>query len=398
MVAANVVNRYNVLIAHGHRLQEEDVLSLRKRFPDVTVQVIDPLLDDLADFDNISHDQEVSLEIRRSVADAATKVSNHIRNGVALTSDNVRGMQKTVREMVDYMLKNPVAVAVIEQTKNWQDDLQQHCSTVFYLSLVMGNTILNYIKKERERLSAVKKIPHSMNLSPLGTAALVHDIGMVPLESLCKKTEPLTPEELQKIRMHPKMGAEMLPADIDPMVRLIVRCHHENYDGSGYPQGLTGLRTNIFARIVRVADAYTAGLSTRSYRAAKSPLRVLWEMTHGSYRNCYDPMIIGVLKSISQPFPVSTKVTLQDGRIGVVTKHNSHNAFNPQILVAYNAQEEPLPDACVDGPFYLEDRPDIRLVKLGQEDISYLYEGMTDIKIAFSENVMPQDVLDLVYP
>ncbi|MFC1783081.1 HD-GYP domain-containing protein, partial [Planctomycetota bacterium] len=66
----------------------------------------------------------------------------------------------------------------------------------------------------------------------------------IPVEHVYQKKEPFTEEEKAAIRQHPILGAEMLPEQIDPMARLVVRCHHENQNGSGYPVGLSGDRIN----------------------------------------------------------------------------------------------------------------------------------------------------------
>src|SRR5205823_10181601 len=74
------------------------------------------------------------------------------------------------------------------------------------------------------------------------TAALLHDIGKLAVpEHILSKPGPLTPEEFQKIRIHPQVGAEIIAAVPFPYpVAPIILCHHERWDGRGYPQGLKG--------------------------------------------------------------------------------------------------------------------------------------------------------------
>jgi len=98
--------------------------------------------------------------------------------------------------------------------------------------------------------------------------ALIHDIGKLGIkESILNKKEKLTDAEWEIIHQHPVVGEEMLePLLLDKEMLKIIRCHHERYDGKGYPDMLTGENTNVFAQIISVVDAYDAMLSPRAYR------------------------------------------------------------------------------------------------------------------------------------
>jgi HD-GYP domain-containing protein (c-di-GMP phosphodiesterase class II) len=401
-LASNIVNRFNILLAHGRKLNENDIKALQRKFPDLTVQIIDPVLDQVVEFEDTLKDQKISQEVRHNVATIVNKVSKNITSGLALESENISGIQKVIEEMVQYLQDNPVTMAIIEQSHSWDEYLQEHCANVFYLSLVIGNTIRNYIKQERERLSAAKNLQNGMNITPMAMAAMFHDIGMVPLEKLFQKTEPLTAEEIEQVKAHPVTGAAMLPEQIDPMVKLIIRQHHENQDGSGYPDELTGDQTNIFARIMRIADAYTAGVSTRIYQKAKSPHFVLYEMLHGRYRQFYDPMVLKIFASVIQPFQVGAKLTLENGKTAVIVRYNRLNPFNPEIIVAFDEWGDPLSKDDLDGPFYLNDRVDVRVATFGNEDVSYINAAAVDeipVEPALQQiSRTYSDMFELAYP
>ncbi|KPK75618.1 MAG: hypothetical protein AMJ79_10665 [Phycisphaerae bacterium SM23_30] len=396
----NIYNEFSVLLPHGRKLTEYDISALRRKFPEIMIQVIDPVLDELVEFDDDRHDREVATEVRKNIATVSKKVSQTLRSGVELKGPNVAGIQKVIEEMMDYLENNPVTMAIIEQSNSWSDYLQEHSANVFYLSLVMGNTIRNYVKQERERLSAAKSIHNAMNLTPLATAALFHDIGMTPIEHVYKKQDPLTKEEKQAIRQHPVRGAEMLPEQIDPMVRLVVRCHHENQNGSGYPEGLSGDRINIFARIMRIADAYAAATAAKAYQKAKSALQVLHEMLNGPYRVFYDPVVLKVFASIMQPLPIGAKLRLDSGRWAVVVRHNQGRPFQPDLIVAFDELGDPLTNDQLIGPFPLGQRPDIKVVTFGDEDVSFLNELCNEEAQLEPEQLTQSagDLLDFVYP
>ncbi len=366
------MNEFSVLLAHGRKLNEFDISALGRKMPEVMVQVVDPVLDEMVDFQDDSHDREVSVEVRRNIASVTKKVSQQVRMGVALDADNVAGMQKVIEEMMAYLQDNPVTTAIIEQSGGWCDYLQEHSANVFYLSLVIGNTLRNYVKLERERLSAARTLSRALNLTPLATAAMFHDIGMVPLEHLYDKEGPLSEEEKALVRAHPTQGAAMLPDEIDPMVRMVIRQHHENMDQTGYPEQLAGDKINIFARIIRVADAYAAAISGRVYQSAKSPIPVLYEMLYGKYRDFYDPVVLKVFASITKPLPIGAKLKLESGKWAVVVKHNRENPFKPVVMVAFDEWGDPLGKDELVGPFALGERGDIKVKSFGDEDISFL--------------------------
>jgi putative nucleotidyltransferase with HDIG domain len=111
-----------------------------------------------------------------------------------------------------------------------------------------------------------------MQLQALLTASFLHDIGKLAVpEHIINKPGRLTPEEFDKVKIHPVVGAEILERIRFPYpVAPIVRSHHESWDGSGYPDGLKGEEIPIGARILKVVDCFDALSSDRPYRRALS--------------------------------------------------------------------------------------------------------------------------------
>jgi putative nucleotidyltransferase with HDIG domain len=104
------------------------------------------------------------------------------------------------------------------------------------------------------------------------TAGLLHDVGMIAIpDALVQKPGSLTPEEYDIIRSHCERGVEIL----EPMKHLgrsirYVHEHHERWDGSGYPEGKVGGEISLGGQIVAIAEAWTAILESRAYRAGRS--------------------------------------------------------------------------------------------------------------------------------
>jgi len=403
-LARNVMNRYSVLLPYNHKISEKDIASLSRVMPDTSVYITDPLLDHEVEFDDDSKDREVSLEVRRNISNVADKVSRNVRSGVTLTSENVAGMQKSINNMMEFMQANPVTSVLIEQSHSWDDYLQEHSANVFYLSMVIGNTIRNYIKIERERLSFAKSLSRGMNITPLATSALLHDIGMSQLERLYHKREPLTEQEIEQLKNHPQAGADMLPDEIDPMVKMVVRSHHENQDGSGYPKGLPGDKINIFARIIRIADAYSAAISDKVYQKAKPAAMILYEMLYGKYNKCYDPVVLKVFSNIVQPFPIGAKLKLKNGKWAVVVKHNSKDLFRPVVIIAFDEFGDPVPKDMLEKPFPLGRDRDTSIQSFSSQDMTFLNDPATKAVAAPDdgkykpEKPVYTELFDFAYP
>lgn len=107
-----------------------------------------------------------------------------------------------------------------------------------------------------------------IELSKIEVASLLHDIGMIGVpEYILHKAEKLTDDEYDKIKKHVEYGLNILGSikQLDSVVA-IIKCHHERYDGSGYPYGLRGEEIPIGARIIALADTFDALISSRAYR------------------------------------------------------------------------------------------------------------------------------------
>jgi HD-GYP domain-containing protein (c-di-GMP phosphodiesterase class II) len=123
--------------------------------------------------------------------------------------------------------------------------------------------------------------------------ALLHDIGKMGIpDSLLLKPGPLTSEEIDLMRLHPIYAYELL--SVIPFLRTaldIPYCHHEKWDGSGYPRGLAGEQIPMAARIFAVADVWDALLSDRPYRPAWSKAEALTYIREQSGRH-FDPKVV----------------------------------------------------------------------------------------------------------
>jgi putative nucleotidyltransferase with HDIG domain len=132
-------------------------------------------------------------------------------------------------------------------------------------------------------------------------AGLLHDIGKIGVEDrILMKPQRLQPDEQELMRRHPIYGASILePSAALRVLVPIVLHHHENFDGSGYPDGISGEDIPLGSRIIIVADAYEAMTSDRIYRKAIGHERAMDQLNR--YKGVqFDPDIVRVLERLVQ--------------------------------------------------------------------------------------------------
>jgi putative nucleotidyltransferase with HDIG domain len=137
------------------------------------------------------------------------------------------------------------------------------------------------------------------SIKAIKAAALLHDTGKLAVpEHILNKPGRLTASEFEKMKLHVDVGADILSLVKFPYpVVPIVRCHHENWDGSGYPRGVRGEAIPIGARILSVVDCYDALTSDRPYRRAmtdEAALGILRERRG----TMYDPRVVDTFVSV----------------------------------------------------------------------------------------------------
>jgi diguanylate cyclase (GGDEF)-like protein/putative nucleotidyltransferase with HDIG domain len=178
-----------------------------------------------------------------------------------------------------------------------------HMRTVEALALAIGakdevtGSHLNRVRvycREFGRMMGLEE----RDTQALDAASLLHDIGKLAVpEHILSKPGKLTPEEFEQVKLHPKIGAEILERVEFPYpVVPIVRHHHEQWGGAGYPDGLSGLDIPIGARILSVVDCFDALVSDRPYRKGMTVAAAVGIIVADSGTR-YDPEIVALLEA-----------------------------------------------------------------------------------------------------
>lgn len=164
-------------------------------------------------------------------------------------------------------------------------------------------------------------------LKALEAAALLHDTGKLAVpERILNKPGKLTPAEFETMKLHVDAGADILSSiDFPYPVVPIVRAHHENWDGTGYPNQLKGVQIPIGARILSVVDCYDALTSDRPYRPAMTDDQAL-AIIRARRGTMYDPVIVDTFEQVCrdiEPFlvkPQMQKAIKQINRAAAATQ------------------------------------------------------------------------------
>lgn len=148
---------------------------------------------------------------------------------------------------------------LINDIKNYDMDTYCHSLHVAFLCIVTA-LYCDYTNRQ---------------IYEIGTAALLHDVGKkcIPAE-IIQKPSKLTDEEYEIVQGHSLYGYKLLKniKSLDVDVKLAVKLHHENEDGSGYPYGISGEEITDYAKIIHICDVFDAIMSARSYKKVVNPI------------------------------------------------------------------------------------------------------------------------------
>lgn len=173
-------------------------------------------------------------------------------------------------------------------------------------------------------------------IEELAMGAVLHDYGKLFLpRRILDKPDDLSTEEYEIVKRHPQLGVDALKDDssISDTVIEIVRQHHENYDGSGYPLNLSYNRIHLLARIVRICDSFDALLSKRSYKKKITKYKV-WSIINDDVGASYDPHIYSVFELVIPIYSIYEILRFSDGSKALVISQ-SYYRDNPILLTKY---------------------------------------------------------------
>src|SRR4051812_40630585 len=284
--------------------------------------------------------QAVDPDTRRRATVAVSRAfegcKESLSNGTGVPESVVNDLQKVAEMIARDIEENADMALALDDLGSADGYTLQHSIDVAAVGMLIGHRLF----RERGWLDHLgRRVYDRRERRParLGLGLLLHDIGklIIPIEIL-NKPGKLDEPEWELMRAHPRAGVEMLRSDlISPLVKVVVRSHHERWDGGGYPDGLAGEDIHQLARVAAPADVYDAVTSERVYASARPPDIGVQIVLEGAGR-AFDPDVVEVFRRVVTPYPPGVEVELGDGRRGVVVSVPQDNLTRPLVRIGWD--------------------------------------------------------------
>lgn len=249
-------------------------------------------------------------------ANVISKLFSKIRAGETPELANIQG---TLDPMIDSIMRNDDAMSWLTRMKRKDDYVYDHSLASSVWAMIFGKHL--GISKD--------------DLRVLATGAVFMDVGKtrIPTELLTRR-EALKADETELMRDHVRFGVEIVSSieGIDTRVVDMVQCHHERYNGTGYPQGLSSADIPIFARIAGIIDTYDAMTTPRPYAEPVSTYAAIRELQKLAGVEFPAEVVEQFVQAIGV-FPVGTLVELNTGEVGVVVAQNQVRRLRPKVML-----------------------------------------------------------------
>src|SRR4051795_5867224 len=284
--------------------------------------------------------QAVDPETRRRATVAVSKAfetcKESLSNGSGVPEAVVGDLQKVAEMIARDIEENGDMALALDDLASADGYTLQHSIDVAAIGMLVGQKLF----KESGWIDHTGRRTYERRdrrLARLGLGLLLHDVGKLVIpKDVLNKPGQLDEAEWELMKAHPRAGVEMLRSDlISPLVKVVVRSHHERWDGGGYPDGLAGEEIHQLARVAAPADVYDAVTSERVYASARPPDVGVQIVLDGSGR-AFDPEVVDVFRRGVAPYPPGTEVRLSDGRRGVVASVPPGNLGRPLVRIGWD--------------------------------------------------------------
>lgn len=223
-----------------------------------------------------------------------------------------------VDRLVGGLVKADSVAVHLVNLKKTESGLPNHAMNVMVLSLLIGKSI---------------GLPEE-EMKSLGLGAMLHDAGVPDIPTRIVRNPNRTAAEEQFYRTHIGRSLHAVAAmkNLPVAVKNIIACHHESWDGKGYPNGLSGAKIPHLARIVAIANRYDNLCNPLGGKAACTPAEAVARMFKHE-RDAHDPELFGAFVKALGVYPPGTFVTLSDGTYGLVVEATSRDLLRPLLTL-----------------------------------------------------------------
>lgn len=263
----------------------------------------------------------------KALSESLDDIFGNVSRGEGL--DMVR-IKRAVEPMIDSISRNPDACIWLARMKQEDHYTYQHSLGASIWAVSLGRQL---------------GLPKS-DLRSLAIGGLLFDTGKLQLDKeLLTANRPLTEDEFEVVKSHVGLGVESIQQSgiMNRDVIDMVSYHHERHDGSGYPEGLSGDKIPIFARIAAIVDCYDAITSHRSYARATSPSIAIKKLYEWKDIDFQAELVEEFIQAVGI-YPAGTLVELSSGEVAVVMAEYRTRRLRPKVMVLLDADKAPLVD------------------------------------------------------
>jgi len=261
--------------------------------------------------------------------EATLRVANIMDNVKKGDNLDIKTIKASVQPLLDSMIRNTDALlwlANIKENSSLYNQALDNCT----IAIAFGRHLGLY--KEDIRVLAI--------------GMLLLDVGKSKIsDHILDKSGSLTRAEFTVIKKHVEFGVGMLQgmSDIDGTIVRMLQTHHERFDGSGYPDGLSGDQIPLYGHIAGIIDTYSAMTRKTPYREAIAPHKVLQELY--KWRNKYfHPGLVEQFLQCLGVYPTGSLVEMTSGEVGIVIAQNLRDRLMPTINMVLDEQKNAYQD------------------------------------------------------
>jgi HD-GYP domain-containing protein (c-di-GMP phosphodiesterase class II) len=277
--------------------------------------------------DRVSVEKEIAFarSARASLKEAVGSLMDAVRDG---KKPNVEQLRDSVAEMESSIIRNPDAFMLLRSLQERDSYTYSHCID----TSVMAIAFARHLGLPKDQIS------------DLGLGALLADVGKVRISpDLLTAARRLTGTELEQVKEHVTHSVnimEELPG-MSPRVLSVASTHHERFDGSGYPNGLSGDQIPLMGCIAGLVDWFDALTSDRPYGNAES-LQTVVQMLYQCRDASFPGELVERFIQMLGVYPVGTLVELSTGEVGIVIGQNRHRRLRPKVMLVLDCEKKPL--------------------------------------------------------
>ena len=270
-------------------------------------------------------------EFRHQVLESVRDLLGNVKTSGVVEGHQIKELTETI---ISQTLDHEEACVALIQTREFSPDLYDHSLSVGTLAVLLGR-LIGYDENQ---------------LRILGTAALLHDVGLLKLpRKLTQDKGQLLERDSQLYQSHPMLGVDVLKDSpgIPSEVLQVVAEHHGTLDQNGIPHNSSSNKISLNSRLIRIVDEYDE-LITGQHRPHPLSIReALRELYHKGQHQQLDQTLVSQFINQIGIYPVYSLVELSTGERGIVTANSPHNLLQPTILLFEDANRkqfsEPVP-------------------------------------------------------